>query len=193
MREPNLDPNSCTDIDLVGFKYLKFAPIYDKEKWVERQMTDKTIVNDIIFHAEGPYNWLREKFCWDGETFDEREEARYNYCKIFLEHRWDQLFKKEYDRKKLEKRKYTKFLTKLRGKYPSLKSYTHVNEYNQFTIQAYLPDVIKFVGIKSLIKKDWFGRTCGYDSKGRLIKIFSLSMDSFLVELPQKKSGIEIK
>ena len=156
-------------------------------------MANEIIVNDIIFHAEGPYNWLREKFCWDGETFDEREKERYNYCKMFLERKWNQLFKKEYDRKKLEKRKYTKFLTKLRGKYPSLKSYTHVNEYNQFTIEAYLPDVIKFVGIESLIKKDWFGETRGYDIKGRLIKIFSLSMDSFLVELPQKKSGTLIK
>ncbi|CAB4143953.1 hypothetical protein UFOVP457_16 [uncultured Caudovirales phage] len=108
MREPNLDPNSCTDINLVGFKYLKFAPIYDKEKWVERQMTDKTIVNDIIFHAEGPYNWLREKFCWDGKTFDEREKERYNYCKMFLERKWDELFKEESEKGRNEKAEWVK-------------------------------------------------------------------------------------
>ena len=169
MREPNLDPNSCTDVDFVGLKYLSHVRSENKAEWVERQMADEVVRNSI-----------------EVENQDE-------YCKIFLEHKWDQLFKKEYDRKKLEKRKYTEFLTKLRRKYPSLKGYTHINEYNQFTIQAYLPDVIKFVGIKSLIKKGWFSGTRGYDAKNRLIEIFYMNEDCFLVELPQKKSGTLIK
>ena len=193
MREPNLDPNSCTDVDFVGLKYLNYVRSENKAEWVERQMADEVIYNSAIDVAEGPYRGLRTKWEWANGNHEEGMKNQRDYCKMILEHKWDQLFKKEYDRKKLEKRKYTKFLTKLRGKYPSLKSYTHVNEYNQFTIEAYLPDVIKFVGIESLIKKDWFGETRGYDIKGRLIKIFSLSMDSFLVELPQKKSGTLIK
>ena len=183
MREPNLDPNSYTEVPFAGFKYLKYIRNENKDEWVERQMANEIIRNSILGVKEGRYEGIKS----------EEVENQDEYCKIVLEHKWDQLFKKEYDEKELEKRKHTEVLIKLRRKYPSLKGYTHINEYNQFTIQAYLPDVIKFVGIKSLIKKGWFSGIHGYDIKGRLIKIFSFSMDSFVIELPQKKSEIEIK
>ena len=40
MREPNLGPNSCTDINLVGFKYLNYVRSENKDEWVKEQMSD---------------------------------------------------------------------------------------------------------------------------------------------------------
>jgi len=193
IREPNLDPNGYTDVDFEDFKYLKYIPSENKAEWVKRQMENEVMLNSAIRAAEGPYGGLRTKWEWANGNHEEGVKNQRDYCKMLFEHKWDQLFKKEYDRKKFEERKYREFLIKLRRKYPSLKGYTHINEYNQFTIQAYLPDVIKFVGIKSLIEEGWFNGTRGYDIKGRLIKIFSFNNDSFLVELPHKKSRIRDK
>lgn len=190
MREPNLDPNSCTDVDFVGFKYLNYVPSENKDEWIKRKMANEVIFNSIIETAEGPYGGLRTKWEWGGGDHNEGVKNQRNYCKIVLERKWDKLFKEEHEKKRHKEIKYKKCLIKLRQKYFSLNSYTHINQNNEFTIRADLQDVIKFVGIKTLIKKDWFSGTRGYDAKNRLIEILYMDKDYFLVKLPQTKNSI---
>jgi hypothetical protein len=35
MREPNSDPNSCTDVDFVGLRCLNYVRSENKDEWVK--------------------------------------------------------------------------------------------------------------------------------------------------------------
>lgn len=83
MREPNLDPNSCTDVDFVGLKYLNYVRSENKDEWVKRQMANEVIRNSILGVEEGRY----------GRIKSEEVENQDEYCKIVLEHQWNKLFK----------------------------------------------------------------------------------------------------
>jgi hypothetical protein len=92
MREPNLDPNSCTDVDFVSFKYLNYVRNETKAEWVERQMANEVIFNSIIEATEGPYGGLRTKWEWANGNHEEGMKNQRDYCKMLLEHKWNQLF-----------------------------------------------------------------------------------------------------
>lgn len=96
--EPNLDPNSCTEADFtyfLHFEYPKLVPSKNKAEWIERQMANEVIRNSILGVEEGRYGRIKSE---EVENPDE-------YCKIVLEHKWNQLFKKEYDRVELPQKK----------------------------------------------------------------------------------------
>lgn len=186
-REPNLDFNSRPEIELPDFKYLKSIPTLNKEEWVEKQMGDQYIFDTIIEKAESPYRWGHEKYEW-GDVRDTShkkvQENKRKYCKIVLKLQWDRLFSEMHDQEKILERKNRKFYIKMRHKYPSLEHYTHVNEFNLIYIKADLRDVIKFCGIVDKRKMDFWGRTWGYDSRGRKIGISRGGGDTYIIELP---------
>jgi hypothetical protein len=92
MREPNLDPNGCTEILFTGFKYLKNKPTNNKEEWVKAQMADVIILQQILRQVEGPFRWLSDNYVWNGKDYKTRNKKKYNYCKMFLERKYDEIF-----------------------------------------------------------------------------------------------------
>jgi hypothetical protein len=92
MREPNLDPNGCTEILFTGFKYLKNKPTNNKGEWVKTQLADPVLLEGILQQVDKPYPLLRDKYIWDGKNYETRNQQKYNYCKMFLERKYDEIF-----------------------------------------------------------------------------------------------------
>jgi len=81
MREPNLDPNGYTEILFTGFKYLKNKPPNNKGEWVKTQLADLVLLQGIL-----------QQYVWDGKNYETRNQQKYNYCKMFLERKYDEIF-----------------------------------------------------------------------------------------------------
>ena len=81
MREPNSDPNSCTDIDLVGFKYLNYVPSENKAEWVKEQMSDPRRVAVLV------------QTCYQENAFARKlpEIDEEDLCRRFLSRAYDKI------------------------------------------------------------------------------------------------------